>query len=62
MNDREELQKHRDAGTCFICGKPVLDGQPRHGATGAHWACTEDTQDKAKVLSSEVAALLDRVL
>jgi hypothetical protein len=27
------------AGLCHMCEKPVADGEPRHGPTGAHWAC-----------------------
>jgi hypothetical protein len=28
-----------EAGVCHICEKPVADGEPIHGPTGAHWEC-----------------------
>lgn len=38
---REKINRHIDAGTCHVCGLPVVDGQARNGLSGAHWACEE---------------------
>lgn len=51
---REDIQRHREAGTCFLCSQPVVDGQPVHGPTGAHWDCSEK-------LNREVAEMTNRV-
>lgn len=39
---RELIDRHIDAGTCYLCGKPVADGEPRHSVTGSHWDCMQD--------------------
>ncbi|MPQ69227.1 hypothetical protein [Pseudomonas sp. MWU12-2323] len=36
---RANIEAHIDAGTCHICGKPVVNGAAIHGPTGAHWDC-----------------------
>ncbi len=36
---RDKIDRHRDAGTCHICGEVVVDGTPVHGLTGAHYEC-----------------------
>lgn len=38
---RDMIARHRDANTCYLCDKPVVAGQAHHGATGAHWDCSE---------------------
>lgn len=38
---RDEINAHIDAGTCWLCKKPVIPFTDKHGATGAHWDCTE---------------------
>lgn len=50
---REEIQRHREAGTCHLCDKPVLDGQATNGATGAHWDCCEKLDADIKALMGE---------
>lgn len=55
---RALIDKHRDAGTCHICGLAVDPARGYHGATGAHWDCTE--AEKAK--TDEVMAKGDRAL
>lgn len=42
---RESVRTHRDAGTCYLCGKPVDPSQGYHGATGAHWDCHQKVED-----------------
>lgn len=36
---RNRVDAHFNAGTCYICEQPVLDGVALHGPTGAHWEC-----------------------
>lgn len=55
---RQNIHHHKDAGTCYLCGKEVLDGQPRHGGTGAHWACAEKFDAEA----AKAEALLDEFI
>lgn len=38
-NYRDMIERHKDAGTCHLCGKVVPDGGEIHGLSGAHWAC-----------------------
>jgi len=40
-SDREwnAIYKHMDAGTCYVCGKPVATGSAIYGLTGAHYDC-----------------------
>lgn len=52
---RALLDAHYEAGTCYICGLPVVAGQAHNGATGAHWDCSRTEDVKAK----EAAAKLD---
>ena len=43
--DRDEfralIDKHMDAGTCYVCGKAANPSEGLHGITGAHWDCTQ---------------------
>jgi len=43
---RALLDAHQEAGTCYLCGLPVIAGQAHHGATGAHWDCTRADNKK----------------
>lgn len=58
---REKIDKHLAAGTCHICGKPVVSGTPIHGLTGAHWRCEakgiEDFNVSAAKVDAAFAAL-----
>lgn len=45
---RAVIAAHRDSGTCYICGKPVVDGEAYHGATGAHWDCHAANETTSK--------------
>lgn len=55
---RENIQAHRDAGTCYICGKPVAEGESHHGATGAHWGCHKaEEEETAKIIARGDAAI-----
>lgn len=40
-----EYEEHIEAGTCFVCKQPVLDGQARHGQYGSHWSCSENLEN-----------------
>ncbi len=37
------IYKHMDAGTCYVCGKPVKTGSAIYGLTGAHYDCEVGT-------------------
>lgn len=55
---RENIQAHRDAGTCYICGKPVAAGESHHGATGAHWVCHKaEEEETARIIARGNAAI-----
>lgn len=41
---RANIAVHREAGTCYLCQKPVVAGEMHHGATGAHWDCTKQLE------------------
>lgn len=40
---RDEIHRHMDAGTCFICKQLVKPEQGLNEATGAHWDCQSNT-------------------
>ena len=57
---REKIQAHRDAGTCYICGKPVIAGEEHHGSTGAHWACHKaEERETQRIIVRGDAAFAD---
>lgn len=51
---RERIARHREAGTCHICGQPVENGQAIHGVTGAHWDCNEREDREAQEVFERV--------
>lgn len=38
---RANIHRHMDRGTCYLCGKVADPSKGLHGATGAHWACSQ---------------------
>lgn len=38
---RDLWDSHIDAGTCYLCGKPVTPDQGVYSISGAHWDCHE---------------------
>lgn len=38
---KEDIHRHMDAGTCWLCTLPVDPAGGRDGSTGAHWSCVE---------------------
>lgn len=54
---RNMIDRHMEAGTCYLCGEPVLDGQAHHGATGSHWNCYE----AEKMKFEEACEKLDKI-
>lgn len=47
---------HMENGTCYICGKTVDPSQGYHGATGAHWDCTQREKKKTEEAFARVDA------
>lgn len=60
MDFRDLIEKHKDEGTCLLCGKPVEDGQAVHGLTGAHYECYEAQMAKAEYSFFKLDTLLKR--
>lgn len=56
----EMYYRHREAGTCFICLKPVVDGDARHGLSGAHYDCHMKVDAEFKAIEARVNASFDR--
>lgn len=54
---RAAIAAHRDAGTCHLCEKPVVDGEAHHGATGAHWDCHSKQESDAVKADARLAQL-----
>jgi hypothetical protein len=54
---RERLARHQAAGTCYLCGEAVVDGQARHGATDAHWDCTRNENKKLEAAWAKVGGI-----
>lgn len=55
---RTAIAAHRDAGTCYLCTKPVQAGEARHGTTGAHWDCSKKLANTAKADDAMLQQLL----
>jgi hypothetical protein len=51
------LRAHKEAGTCYLCKLPVLDGEERHGSLGCHWACHKRDEEEAKAIFARVGGL-----
>lgn len=54
---RAKIATHRDAGTCYLCEKPVVAGEAHHGATGAHWDCSQKLEDDVKKADANLRML-----
>lgn len=51
------LAAHREAGTCYLCKLPVIEGQERHGALGCHWECHSKSEQEADAIFAKVGGL-----
>lgn len=51
---------HCENGTCYICEQPVVNGQARHGATGAHWICHAAEEQKTQEAFARVGGIKSR--
>lgn len=51
-----------ESNSCSICGKPVLPGQPIHGARGDHWDCVYPSGYKSpEDMVGEIDAAIEKV-
>lgn len=57
---RAYMAWHRENGTCYICERPVADGQAYHGATGVHWDCHAAEERKTEEAFAKVGGLKSR--
>lgn len=53
---------------CRVCGLPILDGQPFHGArwdytdrTGEHWDCAEQTKSEYRKSLERIPELIKKM-
>lgn len=51
---------HTEHEICEVCGKPVLEGQARHGIRGGHWDCRYPNGVPGEIVASDVEAIKRR--
>lgn len=54
---RATIDRHREAGTCHLCGGVVDASKGYHGATGAHWDCQKAFENESDQIFAKVGGL-----